>query len=228
GEMQVIRMGDFVGVRYNIKSANDDFEIYNIMTDPQQANNLAARAGFQKMQLQMKAQVLQNRSIEKEAKRPYDIAPIPATNVSAKIKNGLQWNFYKGDFPYVPSEYGLTKSGNGISKVADGKTKKENGLIVYNGFIKISNDGEYSFSLQANGKVFLRLHDANVLDADFGYKPGDELFKTVKLKEGFHPITIYYLQNGNSDSGLTLKWKSSEAGWKTISAEYFYHYSDKK
>ncbi|MEO6135163.1 MAG: arylsulfatase, partial [Ginsengibacter sp.] len=42
GEMQVIRMGDFVGVRYNIKSANDDFEIYNIMTDPQQANNLAA------------------------------------------------------------------------------------------------------------------------------------------------------------------------------------------
>lgn len=207
GEMQMIREGDFVGVRYDIKSADDDFEIYNVMADPQQANNLSAKPGFEKMQLQMKALVLQNRRNDVEAKRPYDKAPIPASVVSTKIKKGLKWNFYKGDFPWVASENGLKQSGKGISKVAEGKIKKENGLTVYNGFIKIPEDGVYSFALKANGNAFVRLHKAKLLDADFGYKTGTEINHTVVLKAGYHAIKIYYLQKGSAQPGLELKWK---------------------
>lgn len=46
GQMQLIRMNDLVGVRYDIKSADDDFEIYNVVKDPKQTKNLAALPGF--------------------------------------------------------------------------------------------------------------------------------------------------------------------------------------
>ena len=34
--MQLIRFGKYSGVRYNIKDAQDNFEIYNVVTDPKQ------------------------------------------------------------------------------------------------------------------------------------------------------------------------------------------------
>lgn len=36
GQMQLIRFGKYSGVRYNIKDAQDNFEIYNVVTDPKQ------------------------------------------------------------------------------------------------------------------------------------------------------------------------------------------------
>ena len=42
GQMQSVRIGDFQGVRYNIRSPADDFEIYNVVSDPQETKNLGA------------------------------------------------------------------------------------------------------------------------------------------------------------------------------------------
>src|SRR5699024_9131003 len=40
GQMQMIRLGDKVGVRYDIQSHEEDFEIYDVMQDPQQKYNI--------------------------------------------------------------------------------------------------------------------------------------------------------------------------------------------
>jgi arylsulfatase A-like enzyme len=40
-QMQMLRLGDTVGVRYDIQGQGDDFEIYDVVKDPQQKNNLA-------------------------------------------------------------------------------------------------------------------------------------------------------------------------------------------
>lgn len=223
GEMQMIRKGDFVGVRYNIKTAEDDFEIYDIMADPQQANNLSAKSGFEKIQAQMKAKVLQLRRKDENAKRPYDDAPIPASVVTTKMRSGWAWSFYKGSFPWVASVYGLKRSAKGISKIAAGEKTKADGMTVYNGFIKIPADGVYSFALQTNGKAFVRLHEAKLLDADFGYQPGKKITHTVVLKAGYHPITIHYLQKGKVQPDMELKWKTSDKDWQPLQAESFYH-----
>src|SRR5690606_22350838 len=42
-QMQLIREGNFVGVRYDIQSHADEFAIYDIVRDPGQNNNLAAQ-----------------------------------------------------------------------------------------------------------------------------------------------------------------------------------------
>ena len=34
GQMQIVRLDHYLGVRYNIKSADDDFEIYDVTKDP--------------------------------------------------------------------------------------------------------------------------------------------------------------------------------------------------
>ena len=222
GQMQMIRVGNYAGVRYDIKSADDDFEIYDIIKDPQQKHNLAQAKGFEKMQQEMKAKVLQARRKDAEAKRPYDDMPVPASVVTKIMLPGLQWNFYNGDFPWVPSGYNLKVLKKGICNIPDGKQEDKKGMIQYEGYIKIPSDGTYNFSIQTHNKAFVRLHQADLLDADFGYKPDSVVTQTVILKAGYHPIQINFLNNNNSPK-LLLKWKSENGDWRELKAEELFH-----
>ena len=40
-QMQMIRLDDLVGIRYNIQTADDNFEIFNVLKDSHQSHNLA-------------------------------------------------------------------------------------------------------------------------------------------------------------------------------------------
>jgi arylsulfatase A-like enzyme len=77
-QMQMIRLNDYVGVRYDIQSAEDDFEIYNVINDPQEANNLAGNPDMKLLQQQFKDKTLQSRMPNNTAPRPYDDALVPA------------------------------------------------------------------------------------------------------------------------------------------------------
>ena len=96
--MQWLRLGDYVGVRYDIKSADDDFEIYNVDTDLSQHHNLASGTGkelplalpassgnaqktgvtVEAFQSFLKSKVLQMHRPNSSAPRPYDSAFIPS------------------------------------------------------------------------------------------------------------------------------------------------------
>lgn len=225
GQMQVIRFGDYKGSRYDIKSADDDFDIYDVVKDPQEINNLALEPGFEKLQKQMKASVLQLRHADAEAPRPYDNTLIPATEVSGKLSAGFIRQFYEGDFPWVISEKGLKSQKREITKAVKGTEGiSKNGMILYTGFVKIPADGKYSFSLKTSGKAFMRLHEANLFDADFGYQANKELKKEVFLKAGYHPVSIYMLKKSKVDETISIKWKSAAAkDWKALkSNDLFY------
>jgi arylsulfatase A-like enzyme len=203
GQMQMVRMGDYVGVRYNIQSANEDFEIFNVVNDPGQTVNLARRASFDKLQALLKAKVLQVRSAERSAPRPYDSAFIPATEV--KGNPVFNWKFFEGNFPYVVSEKGLktTKKVKAKDINLEHETNK-NGLLVYEGFIKADADGKYVLSFQSPVKAYVRLHDASLFDADYGYEPGTPLTQEVYLKAGFHPVKIYLLKHAGASGEVSL------------------------
>ena len=57
GQMQALRVGNLAAVRYNIQSANDDFEIYDVVNDPKETRNLAADPRFAGKQAEFKALV---------------------------------------------------------------------------------------------------------------------------------------------------------------------------
>ena len=225
GQMQLMRMGNYVGVRYAIQSAEDDFEIYDVVKDPKQQNNLASKPGFEKMQTQMKASVLQTRHADLEAPRPYDNALIPSVEVSTKLLPGFRREFFAGNFPWVISDKGLKGQKQGVIRsLKEAVVATEDGMLCYKGFIKIPADGQYSFSLKTSTKAYVRLHDASVFDADFGYVPGKELVQEVNLKQGYHPVSIYILKKAKVNETVSVKWKSKEASeWKDLEVKDLFH-----
>ncbi|SDT60533.1 Arylsulfatase A [Mucilaginibacter mallensis] len=223
-QMQMIRMGGLVGVRYQVKSADDDFEIYDVVKDPKEADNLALKPGYEKIQAQMKTKVLQVRHPDAEAPRPYDNVLIPADTVAGELISGVSWKFYKGNFPWVISEKNLNPNEKGKSKSVSGQeADNKPGMICYEGFIKIQADSKYTFSMQTTGNAYLRLHQATLIDEDFGYQPNTELTRDVYLKAGYHAIKLNYLLQKGISPQLKLKWKSDKGDWTDIDGKVLYH-----
>lgn len=82
--MQLIRFGKYSGVRYNIKDAQDNFEIYNVVTDHKQKTDLAA--SMPTLQQNMKDFVLQIKRPDSSAVRPYDKAYILEFQINQQKK----------------------------------------------------------------------------------------------------------------------------------------------
>ncbi len=221
-QMQLFRAGNLVGVRYDIKSHDDDFEIYDIVADPGQRTNLA----FNKADLQvlMKSQVLRLRRPSSEAPRPYDGQPVPALEL-AKSAPGLEWQFFAGNFPWVPSTVGMTATASGTSRhwnepVA---TEKQAGLVVYRGLLDIAQTGEYQLYFSCDTKSLMRIHQATVIDADAGYRAGEEIAAMISLEAGLHPFTIATLQESDQPPMIRLQCSGSGIPRREIAVNQLVH-----
>lgn len=204
-QMQVIRFGDLLGVRYNIANHADDFEIYNIVADPQQTANLAASNTA--LQQKMKDAVLQRRRTGSAA-RPYDSEPVPTLSPTPTVVNGLRYQAYTGAFPWVPDFTLESTATEGETTLPDPavRTRDADVGLRFTGYLKVPADGSYTFSLATDTGAFVRLHDAQLLDADFGYTGGTEVSTTIPLKAGYHPIRIDYRHRDAAAHSLALQW----------------------
>ena len=219
-QMQKIRLGDFVGVRYNIKSANDDFEIYNVVTDPQETRNLAGEPAYAYLQKAFKEKVTQVRRPDMEAPRPYDMAMMSAVE-NPKVVPGVQWMAHEGTFPWVAD---LTDKATPLSgNTADGdigKIELTEGMITEMGYIKIPKDGTYQFTMNGNGSYLFRLHDAMIIDRTYPDQPKLKMATSgiVHLKAGYHPFRIYFHKTGNGKPNLDWTWQSQDIDEQPIPA----------
>ncbi len=221
GQMQFIRMGDYKGVRYDIKEHNNSpFEIYNVVTDERERDNLAS--SMPELQKQMMDKVLQVRKRSSDAIRPYDFELIPSVKLTA-VKKGLNKKVYSGKQNWVPNfdllEPQKTSVSKGIDMKTDGLTS-EFGLS-FSGYIKIPQDGAYTISLESASKSHIMLHDIHLLDNDFNFST-KELSEKVYLKEGYHPIRIFYQQNDTVPPAISLKLEGPKMPKKIIDNAMFY------
>ena len=203
-QMQVIRMGDYKGVRYNIQSHSDSFEIYNVVTDEREQTNLAA--SMPSLEQQMRDKVLQVRIKNGSYSRPYDNVAIPSVTVN-DFSNGLEKRVYQGRYDWVPNFEYLTPVSEVVSTGIDlntGGLNSEFGLS-YTGFLDIPSDGTYTFYLQSASKAHIMLHEIHLLDNDFLQSASSEESVSLNLKAGLHPIRVYYQQNDNVTPQINLK-----------------------
>ncbi len=207
-QMQMIRLGDTVGIRYNIQNANTDFEIYNIKEDVNQSKNLATQQNTQALQKYMKERILQIRMTDNSVPRSYDKELIPSVMI-ANLSNGLNWKSYQNNYLWIPNVDNLKYDEEGALKSLDIKEigLQKNQIYSFKGFINVPEDGEYTFYLNASNKAFIKLHDTNLIDNDFGYQPNTLKESTRHLKAGLHPITIYFSNKPNINNTLSLEWK---------------------
>lgn len=225
-QMQLVRFGDTVGVRYDIRSASDDFEIYDVVNDPGEKNNLAELHNVQAGDLQsrMKQWVLQVRRPDTAAARPYDNELVPASVVGSP-KPGVEWQGYTGKFPWVPEVATLRPVARGRTKLplANTNSKVPDGALCFSGYIRVPADGEYTFSLKASGGALLRMHEAVVVDEDYGYKNGEERSGKILLKAGLHAFRLYYKYSSGMGRSLSFSWEGPGIKKAVVPAEMFYN-----
>jgi len=222
GEMQAIFMEGYKGVRVNIKSHADAFEIYDVKTDLKETRNLAGTSDyFIGLQQRMKDRSLQIRRPNADNPRPYDDELVPSIGIAAS-RSGLVWKGYEGNFPWVPKFWNRKPDSEGLAKNLDVSLGPEKGAIVFSGYIVAPEDGEYAFYLDSSAKVVARLHEALLIDADYGYESG-EITARIALKAGKHPIRIHVLKSGETKVRLDLDWSGPSFRRKALTSDSLFH-----
>lgn len=201
-EMQVIFQGGFKGVRYDIQSHADPFEIYDLANDPKETNNLAASQSA--LQEEMKNRVLRLRRPDGSATRPYDSEFIPG--VTAPVSPGVAWTSYAGATSWVPdfSSFTPLASGNHGSITPAVGPGGENFGLRFEGYLSVPGDGDYTFYLPSSGGSHLRIHETTVIDDDFA-RTGAEPSGTIRLRAGLHPFRLNF-RHASGAAALALDW----------------------
>lgn len=223
-QMQMIRLDDKVGVRYNVQSVDDNFEIYDVVGDPKQAKNIASDTACVSLQQMMKNKVLQVRRPDVEAPRPYDNILIPAL-ANNNVENGITWKVFKGKYFWIPETKGLNSVARGVEDRPEinEENRGKGGVYSFEGYIKVPVDGTYTFYITSGGKAFMRIHDAAVIDADYNYESSTEKKGEIKLKAGLHPFCISYSDLTTMRSAmLVLRWEGPSIKKTLIPAGVFY------
>ena len=221
-QMQVIRLNGYQGVRYDIQSQTDDFEIYNVDTDIKEATNLASNPDFAALEQQMKDRVLQLRMPDASAPRPYDNELVPAVS-AAPITTGVAWQAYTQAFPWVPELTALNSTSSGTTNLPTVAVRpRDNDIgLLFTGYLVVPADGDYTFYLSADTGALLRLHEATVIDADYGYTGGTEVSGSILLKAGLHPFRLYYARQGVGGPSLSFSWSGPGLAKQPIPASAF-------
>ena len=215
-QMQSILIGDYKGVRVDIKNPNTPFEVYHTLNDIKETTNLAGKPGVPTQQ-QFEAAVLRVRRSDKSAMRPYDNERIPALQGIKTRPGCLVRKTYQGKFPWVPQFDGLKSSQQEVVRGLIPATAAQQ----FTGYLKVPVDGVYAFALTTKGKAIVRLHDALLINAETNYTAGTPaLSGKIPLQAGIHPITIYYLPNA-LDASLSLQWQIPGGKMEEISPQHF-------
>lgn len=229
-QQQVVYVGPYKGIRRDIQSHDDNFEIYDTEKDPQEEKNLAEKGEqFTAIQQQMKDKVLQVRRVYDYnsksrgggIKRPYDTEAVPPVN-NVRANPGLSFVLVDNKAaPWVPQLTGKKAQPVVVKGVSAPDTVSGEMTVEWSGYLNIPTDGEYTFYVKTDSnqgsKAFIRLHEMALVDGDFAYEPGTEVDsssaintteanasntgkKPVKLKAGLHPVRIGYVHGKGSEA----------------------------
>ncbi|GAB5404567.1 MAG: arylsulfatase [Aureliella sp.] len=209
-QMQVIRMRAtdgvlYKGVRYDINSASDDFQIFDVESDPSEQKNLAGTSpAMEALQTRMQARVLQLRSKNESALRPYDNALIPEDANSKNAFQVLRADRIDG-VDYVPAVPGSAKAALSTVSSSNGQytfVATKPGLYQISGCITVTEAGPHTLTVTSDAPCFVRLHQGHAVDV-----PSLLSRRTVKasrqLAAGNHPITLTVHAQSAGD---TIQW----------------------
>jgi arylsulfatase A-like enzyme len=203
-QMQVIFLDGYKGVRTDIQSHDQDFEIYDVNIDPAERNNLAgSNPTFTQLNQRMKDRVLQLHIANETAPRPYDYVAIPAVTVPDKLQTGLQWKEQKGTSPWVAqlnfeSMQCKTKPGR-LPQFDPSKLYQAEGLLM------IPDDSKVVLHLETNGEVIIKIHDNVVINQDVTKQKSASDSYELNLGKGHHPIRIY-AKDMTKNTDFVLSW----------------------
>ncbi len=140
-----------------------------------------------------------------------------------KPQSGLEYSYFEGEAKNTLNINSLTKIKTGI--VPDITTAPGNRDInyafIYSGYIKIPEDGVYSFYLSSNDGSRFYLNDELTINNDGAHGNREESV-VVSLSKGYHKLLVSYFQLGGGQN-LILEWSGEHFNKLKIPASNFYH-----
>lgn len=223
GQMQCVRIGEYMGIRRDLASEVENFEIYDVVNDLGQGTDLAA--SLTDLQAEMKALALSGRRSEGSASRPYDSAAID--DEVRGLEAGLDYFCYEGFWSYVPEFRDLNPvaAGNSIGIDLPLRSRDDYIGMLFTGYIEVPDAGNYTFYLQSDTGANLFIHDAHVIDDDYNHV-GLEQSGSMELAAGLHPFRVYYRHGTNPSHVLGLSWSGPSIAKQAIPAANFYRIPD--
>ena len=103
----------------------------------------------------------------------------------------------------------------------DRKQSDENFAFIFNGFIKIPQDGIFTFYLKSNDGSLLYLDDFLLINNE-GPHGDKEESANVSLRKGFHKIVVKYFQMGGGQV-LMVSYKGPKIKKTEIPIEVLFH-----
>ena len=128
-------------------------------------------------------------------------SPLPPVNYNGAT-SGLKYELYSGTFTSTADLDKSVAVDTGIIKSFNQAAIKKSSLafgVIYNGFIRIDNDGVYNFSTQSDDGSVLLIDDVPVVNND-GKHGSLEQGGSVPLQKGFHHFTLKYYNVGTTAS----------------------------
>ncbi len=223
-QMQVLYLGRYKGVRTNIASANDPFRIYDTEQDPTEATDLAGKPGVPAV-ADYRARMSAIRRANAGAPRPYDATPIAPVSVNGLV-SGLDFFAYEMATPWVPSWATVAPAAQGKTGSLDlsVRTRDADFGVRFTGYLEVPTTGAYTFSLSTDTGAFVRIHEAQLIDADFAYVANSERSSGVlTLTAGRHPISIHYRHGSAAQHALTLAWEGPRITKQPVPASAWFH-----
>ena len=216
GQQQFVRISDWVGIRTQIKDANDPIRLYNIIKDPHQDNDLAKDPKNTALVARMTDLLVTARRPDTEAPRPYDNLLLPSTAGNSVTAGMVDYAVYEGKWPWVPDFDTLTPVREGRASGLDLSvlTRETDVGIRFSGFIGVPEDGNYTFRLTSDAGAQMWVHNAHLIDDDFKHSDTG-VTASILLKAGRHPFRIFY-RHTTGKPLLKLEYAAPDATMQPI------------
>ena len=156
----------------------------------------------------------------RHAKKSYDEEFVPGLDIpEADLSQGLVVKSYLGEWDWVPDFLPMKAKTISVEKnIGLGPLPAEESAgLLFSGYLKIPNSGDWTFHCKAAGGLILKIHNKLVLDGDYKYD-GGELSSKVKLAAGIHPYRLYYKTYSEQPS-LNFQWEGPDTTKSSIPAD---------
>ena len=128
-------------------------------------------------------------------------SPLPPVNYNGTT-SGLKYELYSGMFTSTADLDKSVAIDTGVVKSFNQAAIKKSSLafgVIYNGFIRIDNDGVYGFTTQSDDGSVLLIDGVPIVNND-GKHGSLEQGGSIPLQKGFHRFTLKYYNVGTTAS----------------------------
>ena len=135
----------------------------------------------------------------------------------------MNYDYYETAVTHV-SDIGKSKpvSSGTVGRFEISKARqKQNFAFIFNGYLKVPEDGVYTLCLNSNDGSVLYLNGIDVVNNDGAHGALEKRVK-VSLKKGFHKLVLKYFQLGGGSS-LKVSWSSGKIPKQEIGERDLFH-----